>query len=312
MMVEQFKQCGYKTEAVELTPEALVAANFGTVWTDPEIKAEDGFNERRPRRASFANLQGVGGTSLAKFSGKFEPRPSGTDGTAPDWFQFVGAAGATISTDTATFGAESLSSSVLGSTVTIKTRDGAWEKVSAGTRIGTLRFFAEKGATWACEIEGTGRFSKSAQAAFVASAHPSAGLGHPFLGMGATIDAASYSFSSVEIAIENTVTPAPDGTHSTGYGQNVITGQKLMYRASILDTGAVDWQGKFRNNEVGDLLAVSVPMSAGAAGNVLTWTGTICLVEQPEIKYLDSLGYISLVGEFTTASASAALSLVQS
>lgn len=311
-MVEQFKQCGYKTESVELTPESLVAANYGTVWTDAEIKAEDGYNERRPRRASFAPIQAAGGTTLAKFAGKFEPRPYGTDGTAPDWYAMLAASGATISTDTATFGAESTSTPVLGSTVTIKTRDGAYEKISAGSRISKLRFFAEKGATWACEVEATGRYSQSAQTAFIAAAHPSAGLGQPFLGMGATIDSVAYSFSSAEIAIENTVTPAPDGTHATGYGRNIITGQKLMYRASILEDGSVDWRGKFRNDAAGDLLAVSLQMSAGSAGNVLTWTGSICLTEQPSIEYLDGLGYVSLAGEFVTSSASAALTLVQS
>lgn len=312
MMVEQFKQCGYKAETVELTPESLVAANYGTVWTDAEIVAEDGYNERRPRRASFAPIQGAGGTTLAKFSGKFEPRPFGTDGTAPDWFALLAAAGATISTDNATFGAESLSSPILGVSATVKTRDGAYEKISAGTRFSKLRFFAEKGATWACEAEGTGRYSQSVQSAFIASAHPSSGLGQPFLGMGATLDATGYSFASVEIAIENTVTPAPDGTHSTGYGRNVITAQKLMFRASILEDASVDWRGKFRNDAAGDIIAVSVPMSAGSAGNVLTWTGNVSLSEQPAIEYLDGLGYVSLVGEFITTSASAALSLAQS
>lgn len=311
MMVEQFKQCGYKAESVELTAESLVAANYGTVWTDAEIVAEDGYNERRPRRASFAPIQGAGGTTLARFSGKFEPRPSGTDTTAPDWYALLAAAGATIATDNATFGAESTSTPVLGVSATIKTRDGVYEKVSAGTRVSKLRFFAEKGATWGCEVEATGRYSQSAQTAFVASAHPSAGLGQPFLGMGATIDATGYAFSSVEIAIENTVTPAPDGTHATGYGRNIITAQKLMFRASILEDGAVDWRGKFRNDAVGDVIAVSVPMSAGPAGNVLIWTGNVSLSEQPTIEYLDGLGYVSLVGEFITTSAAAALSLAQ-
>ncbi len=306
-MVEQFKQCGYKAESVELTPEDLVAANFGTVWYDPVIKAEDGFNERRHRHASYLPLQGVGGASIGRFTGKFEPRPSGVDGTAPDWFALLAAAGATISTDTATFGAESLSSGILGTTATIKTRDGAWEKVLAGARFSKLRFFAKSGETFGCEAEATGRFTKSAQTAFVASANPSAGLGHPFLGMGATIDSASYSFSSIEIAIENTVTPAPDGTTGTGYGRNIITGQKLMYRAIILDDGSVDWQAKFRNNDVGDLLVVHAPMSAGSAGNVLSWDGTICLTDQPDVDYLDGLGYAAVTGEFITN-----LTLVQS
>ena len=81
-IVQQFQQMGYKSEAVELTAETLTAANYDTSWEDSAVTPEDGYNERRLRRASFAPIQGVGGTALAQISGTFEPRPSGVDGTA--------------------------------------------------------------------------------------------------------------------------------------------------------------------------------------------------------------------------------------
>lgn len=313
MMIESFRQTGYKREAVELTAEALVAAQYGTVWEGAAIMVNDGeTNERRPDRATFAALQSVGGAYFGDFKGAFEPRPSGTDATAPDWYQLATASGATVTTDVLTWGAESTSSAIIGDTVTLKTRDGALEKVLAGARVQKLRFFAEKGVTWACECEAVGRYSESTQTAFVAAAHPSTGLGQPFLGMACTVGAFAGSVASVEISIDGKVTPTKDGTHATGYGRNVVTERKLMFRAQLIEEGSVDWHGKARNDAADDLLTVSCVMSSGSAGNVLTWTGTICLTKTPEVTYVDGIGYRSIEGEFITTSASAALTLTQS
>ena len=181
--VEQFQQMGYKTEVTELTAETLVAAEFDTYWQECSIMPEDGYNERRAKRATFAPLQGVGGTVIANVSGTFEPRPSGTDGTAPDWYSMGRAAGGTVTGDVLTFGAESTSTALIGTSATFKHRDGNFERTSAGTRLELMRFFAAKGERWMCEIAGKGRYSEAVQTAFVASAHPVAGVGQPFLGM---------------------------------------------------------------------------------------------------------------------------------
>lgn len=311
MVVESLRQTGFKQEAVELTPEALVAAQYGTVWEGAEITEDGEFNERRPDRATNAPLQGVAGAFIGKFSGKFEPRPSGTDATPPDWYALCAAAGGVVTTDNVAFGAELAASGLIGKSVTIKTRDGAWENVLAGARFSKLRFFAEKGGVWSCESEATGRFSRSAQTSFVSGANPSSGLGQPFLGMACAIGAFSGSVASVEISIENTVAPAKDGTHASGYGNNVITEQKLMFRAkAIIDS--TDWRDKFRNDSSSDLLAISVAMATGAAGNVLTWTGSICLTVEPKTEYIDGIGYVDLEGEFISSTGSAALTLTQS
>lgn len=312
MVVTQFQQIGYKAEATELTAETLVAAQFATAWASGAIVPEDGYNARRPRRATFAPLQGVGGTAIGKFTGQLEPRPSGTDGTAPDWYALLAAAGATVTTDVATFGAESTASAVLGTSCTIKHRDGAYERTMAGTRISKLTFSAEKGGTWKCDVEGTGRYTQAAQTAFVAAAHPSAGLAHPFLGMTCTIGSFTGSINSASISIENTVTPTPDATNASGFGRNIITAQSLKFMASLIEDGSFDWRGAYRNDATGDRLAITLQMSAGAAGNVLTWTGTMHLIEQPTIEDVDGIGYVSISGEFDTSSASAALTLTQS
>lgn len=301
MMIEAFRQTGYKREAVELTAEALVAAQYGTVWEGAQITREKKMNERRPDRSTFRPLQSVGGDVFGKFTGSFEPRPSGTDNTPPDWYQLCTASGATLVGDVLTWGADATSlSGVIGDTVTIKTRDGVWEKTLAGARMNKLRFFAEKGATFACEAEATGRYTKVAQSAFVASADPTAGLGHPFLGLAVSIGGSTAAVSSAEISIENEVTPVSDGTHASGNGRNIITGQKLMCRVTILEEGATDWQDKADNNAVGDLLTVSLPISTGTAGNVLTFAGTMCLTAEPTVTYVDGIGYVTLEGEFTT------------
>lgn len=300
MMIEQFRQCGYKAEAAELTAETLVAAQYATCWEGPQITEEMTINERRPDRATFRPLQSVGGDFIGNFSGSFEPRPSGTDATAPDWYALGTAAGGVVTGDVLVFGGETLTGNPIGNTVTIKVRDGAYERTLAGARVSKLRFFAEKGATWACEAEAVGRYSEATQAAFIASANPSSGLGHPFLGMACTIGAFTGAVSSAEIAIENTVTPTPDGTHASGHGRNIITEQKLMFRATVIEDGTTAWRDNARNDAAGDILAVTLVMASGAAGNVLTWTGNITLTAKPEVTYVDGLGYLNVEGEFTS------------
>ena len=59
-------------------------------------------------------------------------------------------------------------------------------------------------------------------------------------------------------------------------------------------------------------MAVSLVMSSGSAGSVLTWTGTAHLGEEPEGEYIEGIGYRNIVGEFITTGAGAALTLTQS
>lgn len=312
MLIESYKQMGYKAEAAELTAETLVPANYGSVWSECDIMDESTYNARKPRRASYSAMQGIGGTAIGKVTGSFEPRPSGTNGTAPDWYAIAAAAGGTVATDNVTFGAEGVTSAIIGTAATFKYRDGVYEHVSAGTRISKLRFFAKNGESWMCEVEGTGRYSKAVEDEFIAGAHPTTGLGNPFLGMACSIGSFSGSVSSAEISIENTVTPTPDGTHSSGFGRNIITTQACMIRASVIEDGAVDWRNAYRNDSRAAPLAVSLQMSKGAAGNVLTWTGSIALIEQPTIEYMDGVGYVTVVGEFVSDDADPCLTLTQS
>jgi hypothetical protein len=311
-IVEQFKQMGYKSEVTELTAETLVAANYDTVWDECAVAAEDAYQERRPRRATFSAIQGVGGTAIGRVSGTFEPRPSGVDATAPDWYDILKASGASVTTDVATWGAESTSTGLIGTSCTFKYHDGQYLRTASGTRMSLMRFYAAKGEVWKCDIEGTGRYSESASITYIASAHPSAGQGQPFLGSTISIGGFAGSVAEAEIAIENTVSSVEDGTHASGFSNNYITAQKLMGRFTVLETGSLDWRGLFRNDASGDVVAVSLVMATGTAGNVLTWTGNIHLVEQPEVVYREGIGYRTLVGEFITTGASAALTLTQS
>jgi hypothetical protein len=310
-IVEQFKQMGYKTEGVELTAETLVAADYDTVWDECGVYPEDTYNERRPRRATFSAIQGVGGPAIGRVSGIFEPRPSGTDNTAPDWYQMLRASGASVTTDVATWGAESVATGILGAACTFVFRDGLYHRTASGTRLESMRFFAESGGVWKCEIAGVGRYAEAAATAYLAAAHPSAGQGQPFLGLTCNIMGQTTGIASAEIAIENVVSPVKDGSHASGFGRNIITGQKLMGRFKVEDLGSPDWRGLFRNDASGDVVAVSLVMATGTAGNVLTWTGNLHLVEQPEIVYEEGIGYRNLVGEFITTGASAALTLTQ-
>ena len=96
MLIESYKQMGYKAEATELTAEPLAPGNYGSVWAECDIVDESTYNARKPRRASYSAMQGIGGTAIGKVTGSFEPRPSGTNGTAPDWYAIAAAAGGTV------------------------------------------------------------------------------------------------------------------------------------------------------------------------------------------------------------------------
>ena len=73
------------------------------------------------------------------------------------------------------------------------------------------------------------------------------------------------------------------------------------------------WNAAMKSScSVSDLLAISVAMATGAAGNVLTWTGSICLTVAPKTEYIDGIGYVDLEGEFISSTGSAALTLTQS
>lgn len=312
MSIEQFRQMGYKTESVELTPETLVAADYDTFWENPLVARESAQNERRPARASFSPIQAVGGAFSGMASGSFEPRPSGVDGTAPDWYQMAAAAGGVVAGDVVTWGTESASSSIIGTACTFRHRDGDYEHVLAGSRLSRMRFFATRGERWMCEIEGRGRYTYSAESTFVAGAHPSAGHGLPFLGLTVSVGGFTGAIAEAEIEIDGTVSLIEDGGHASGNGASRITAQTLFGRFVVQADSSVDWRAKARNTSSGDVLAVSCQMSAGSAGRVLTWTGNLFLVEEPELTYREGIGYMSLAGNFFADGAGAALTLTQS
>ena len=86
----------------------------------------------------------------------------------------------------------------------------------------------------------------------------------------------------------------------------------LASLVTVIEDGTVDWRNAYRNDSRAAPLAVSLQMSKGAAGNVLTWTGSIALIEQPTIEYMDGVGYVTLVGEFVSDDADPCLTLTQS
>lgn len=310
MILEQYQQMGTKAESVELTPETLVAADYALAWHNiGGVQADDMLNERRVRRASFAPLQPVGGAVLARCSGTFEPVPSGIDNTAPGWYHLLAAAGATISGDIASFGAPDTSYTPKGTAVTVIHKDGAYARTSAGTRLETLKFSAEKGGIWLAEFTGVGRYSQASDTSFLSVSAPTIS-GKPFLGHAVSLGGSAVPVASAEISIENAVSPVEDGTHASGYGKNVITAQKIIARLVILDEG-VDYRDKFRNDASGDVLALSLQMSTGSAGNVLTWAGNIALVEKPDPVYRDGNGYRTIVGEFIANGSNAVATLTQ-
>lgn len=311
MILEQFQQMGFKSETVELTPETLLAADFPVAWhTIGGVVPVDSMNERRVRRAALSPLQPVGGAFVGNASGTFEPVPSGTDGTAPAWYQLLAAAGGTVSTDVVTFGAQATSYAPIGKACTIEHRDGAYQRILAGARIETMRFYAERGDLWLCDFTAVGRYSQTAQANFLSPSLPSIN-GKPFLGHVFSIGGSAVDCASLEILITNVISPVQTGAHASGNGKNVITEQRCTLTAVILDEG-MDYREKHRNDAAGDLLAISAQMSVGSAGSVLTWTGNLAVMDNPAVEYREGNGYRTIAGEFVASSTGAILTLTQS
>lgn len=311
MQIEQYQQLGVKIEGTELTPATLAASDYAIAWHEiGGVRARNETNERLLRRASFAPVQPVGGAFIGNVTGTFEPVPSGVDGTAPKWYDLLAGAGATVTTDVATFGAQDTAYAVKGSPLTFIHKDGQWAHTAAGSRINSLTFKAKKGELWLCEMEATGRYSEAVDTAFLATALPTIN-GKPFLGHAVSIGGSSVPCAEIELKITNTVAPVEDGTHASGNGKNIITGQRCTFKAVILDEG-VDYFSKLRNDAAADALDVSFQMSTGAAGNVLTWSGTIALTDDLDPEFRDGNGYVPLVGEFVATTTGAVLTLTQS
>ena len=311
MNIEQYQQLGAKKETTELTPIALTAPDYAIAWHEiGGVKAVNSMNERRLRRASFAPVQPVGGAYIGEASGTFEPVPSGTDGTAPLWYAFLEASGADIATDVATWGAQDTAYAPQGSTLTIIHRDGQWARTAAGARVESLTFKAKRGELWLCEMTAIGRYSEVSASSFLATALPTIN-GKPFLGHAVSVGGSAVTVSEIEIKIENVISPVEDGTHESGNGKNIITEQRLTATITVLYDGT-DYFSKLRNIEAADLLDVSAQMSTGAAGNVLTWSGTMALMEDVEKTYIEGNGYLVLSGEFVATTLNAVLTLTQS
>lgn len=308
--IEQYQQLGFKTESVEFTPETLAAADYAIAWHDnTKVVPMDEINERRLRRASLAPNRPVGGSYLADISGTFEPAPSGVDGTAPKWFDLLKGCGATVTTDVATWGAQDTGYTAKGSPLTFVHRDGQFARTASGARIETLVFKANRGELWLCEMTAKGRYSQATDLVFESPSLPL--VGQPFLGHAVTVGGVARPVSSIEIAITNTLVATQDGTHDSGNGRMVITEQRITFKASVEDDGT-NWFDKIRNDSSGDLLAVSAQMAKGAAGSVLTWTGSIALMEDPNPEFTDGIGYIPVSGEFVATGTGAICTLTQS
>lgn len=310
MSVEQYQLLGFAAETTELTAATLTASNYQYDWSEiGGIDAEGDVNERLVRRAAFSPLQPVGGAYIGKGSGTFRPVPSGTDGTAPGWYALLSAAGFSISGDVATIGATDTAYAVKGTSVTMVHRDGNRARTLAGARLGSMTFSAEKGGLWGCAIEATGRYSEASDTSFPSVSLPSIAP-QAFLGHAVSLGGSAVSVASIEIKITNTVSPVEDGTHATGFGRNIITGQRATLSISVLDD-STDWWGKWRNDSSSDVLAFSAVMATGTTGNVLTWTGNVALTDVPVVEFRDGNGYRTLVGEFVATSTSAVLTLTQ-
>jgi hypothetical protein len=308
--LEKLQQLGYKSEGTEGTPESLVAADFDTPVISAMLARERDIHERRPIRSSFSPVQAVGGKFRGHATVSCELRGSGVDNTPPDWYQFAKAAGATLATDVLSFAPAITSEALIGTSLTLKSRDSIHERTIAGAR-GSMKIIGEgSGMPIRVEFDGYGSYAESAQTSMLASAAPTSSQPAILMGSALTIGGAAVEYRAVEFAVENEITSMMDGTQANGYGRHVIVGSKLTFMADIWITPTTaDFWTKSAN--VGsDTLAVSWTFGTGT-GRQFVLAGTGYIMETPDKTYNEGIMSLPLKLEFFSTSDSAAATITQ-
>jgi hypothetical protein len=299
---EKLQQFGYKTEAVEGTAETMVAGDYDSVVLSAAIEYDRAVAMRNPVRSTFSPIQPIGGATFGTVKATLEARGSGADATPPDWYQLLRAAGASVTTDVATFGAEISAAQEIGTTVTCRGRDGIFERILAGVR-GSVKIKVD--------FDGKGAYTQTAQTALLASVAPVVGVPPILMGSALTIGGATVQYKDIEISVENEVLPLPSGASSNGFAGYYITGQRYSFKCNVWQTNATaDFFARLANSATTDKQAISWTFGSGA-GLTFTCTGNIGLNANMNKTYDSGMALIPVIGEFFTEGATAALTISQ-
>jgi hypothetical protein len=308
---EKLQQFGFKTETVEGTAETMVAGDYDSVVLSAAIEYDRAVATRNPVRSSFSPIQPIGGATFGTVKATLEARGSGTDATPPDWYQLLRAAGASVTTDVATFGAEIAAAQEIGTNVTCRGRDGIFERILAGVR-GSVKLYGEGvGMPIKVDFDGKGGYTQTAQNSLLASVAPVVGVPPILMGSALTIGGAAVQYKDLEISIENEILPLPSGASTNGFAGYYITGQKFAFKANIWQTNATaDFFARLANSATSDKQAVSWTFGSGT-GLTFTCTGNIGLNANMNKTYDSGMALIPVIGEFYTEGATAALTISQ-
>lgn len=308
--IERLQQLGYKVETVEGTAEALVAADFDTPATSFLLARERDIHRRAPLRSSFAPISPVSGKFRGKATVSTEIRGSGTDGTAPDWYALARAAGATVSTDVLTFHAAVTSSAVVGTSITLRSRDSVHERTISGCR-GSFKIASEGvGMPLKGDFEGFGNYSEAAQTGMVPAVSFAAGAPATLMGSALTIGGTAVEYRSIEFAVENEVTSIEDGAQADGYGRHLIIGSSLTLTTDIWipASGGLDlWT--LSGSQASQ--AVSWTFGSGT-GTTFVLAGNATIVEVPDKTYNDGIMSVPVKLEFFGLTDSGTVTITQS
>ena len=309
--IEQFQQFGYKVETVEGTAETLVAADYDSVVLSASIDYERAVATRAPLRSTFSKIQPVGGATKGMVKASVEIRGSGTDATPPDWYAFLRAAGASVTTDVATFGAEVTGAQEIGTTITCRTRDGIFERVAAGVR-GSAKIVCEgAGMPIKIDFEGQGSYAQTATTSLVSAVAPVVGVPPVLMGSALLIGGTAVQYKDIEISVENEIFARPSGASTDGYNGYFITKQAFKMKCNVWQTNATeDFFARLANTATTDVKAFSWTIGAGA-GLTLTITGNIAFSEGMNRTYDSGMAIVPVTAEFITTSATAALTISQ-
>ena len=309
--IEQFQQFGYKIEASEGVAETLVAADYDSVVLSASIDYERAVASRAPLRSTFSKIQPVGGATKGLVKASVEIRGSGVDATPPDWYAFLRAAGASLTTDVATFGAEVTGAQEIGTTITCRARDGIFERVAAGVR-GSAKIVCEgAGMPIKLDFEGQGSYTQAAQTALLASVAPVNGVPPVLMGSALLIGGTAVQYKDIELAVENEIFARPSGASADGYSGYFITKQAFKLKTNIWQTNATeDFFARLANTATTDVKTFSWTFGTGT-GLVFTVTGNIAFSESMNRTYDSGMAIVPVTAEFITTGATAALTISQ-
>jgi hypothetical protein len=255
-----------KVEAVEGTPETLLAAN-GILALSAQFQRNQDLLARDPLRPTLSQLTSVPGRRTATITATCEMKGSGTAGTVPEWGPLMRSCGfgeTIVAVTSVTYAPISTGDVSITEALYM---DGVKRQI-AGAR-STLSFGGAVGEFCIMNFTTLGIDDTTSDTAIIAPTYqttvPKALKGLTFTLHGSTVVCSAFSF---DLGITNT--PRGDLTKASGFA-SVFFGNRLPVCNFVVETPLVaskDWYGIM---DAGTEANINLVISL-AAGNIITIT----------------------------------------